>query len=271
MGRPPRVTRDDLLQAARNIFGEKGFDAATLADIASVVGVTPAAVLRHFESKQALFRAAMQSNVTAPPAFIMELVLLDAATADPREVLRSIAEHFVPFAERVVAENIAVYMHSRSQRQLVVPFDPEAPDSPPRRGLAVVGDYFRRAMAAGRIRAFDPRGAALLFMGTLHSYVTLHHIFSVADKPYPLPAYIDALIDLWTEGAIVTGGTRGQNRDHRSPRVDRAPAAQRSRRNPAVGSSSPPAARDRPVRNARGADGERRVAGRRPRRPRSDR
>src|SRR5258708_37280890 len=107
MGRPPRVTRDDLLQAARHVFGEKGFDARPLADVAFAVGVTPAAVLRHFESKQALFRAAMQSNVTAPPAFIMELALVDAAAANPREVLRSLAEHFVPFAERVVADNTA--------------------------------------------------------------------------------------------------------------------------------------------------------------------
>jgi AcrR family transcriptional regulator len=271
MGRPPRVTRDDLLQAARRIFGEKGFDAATLADIASLVGVTPAAVLRHFESKQALFRAAMQSGVKAPPKFILDLAFIDAATADPREVLRSIAEQFVPFAQRAVAENIAVYMHSRSQRHLVVPFDADAPDSPPRRGLALVGDYFRRAMAAGRIRTFEPRAAALLFMGALHSYVTLHHIFNVAAKPYPLPRYIDALIDLWTEGAIVTGGTRGKNRNHRSSRADRLVADRRSRRHSAVGAPDPPAAGDRPVRNARGTDRKRGVAGRRPGRSRSNR
>src|SRR6266478_5004916 len=109
MGRPPRITRDELLQAARRVFGEKGFDGATLADIAAVLGVTP------------------------PPPFLLELANVDAAEADPREVLRGIAENFIPFAEHIVAENIAVYMHSRS-RQLVVPFDANAPDSPPKRG-----------------------------------------------------------------------------------------------------------------------------------------
>ena len=76
-------------------------------------------------------------GITAPPAFMLDLAGIDAATADPREVLRGIAELFIPFAERVVAENIAVYMHTRSQRHLVMPFDADAPDSPPRRGLAL--------------------------------------------------------------------------------------------------------------------------------------
>jgi AcrR family transcriptional regulator len=270
MGRPPRITRDELLLAARRVFGEKGFDAATLADIAAVLGVTPAAVLRHVESKQALFTAAMQTGVPAPPPFLLELVNVDAAAADPREVLRGIAENFIPFAEHIVAENIAVYMHSRS-RQLVVPFDANAPDSPPKRGLAAVGDYFRRAMEAGRIRAFDPRAAALLFMGTLHSYVTLHHIFNISPKPYPLPPYIDALIELWTEGAIVSGGTRGQSRNHRQTSRDRRRAPQPGSSRAAVGAAGPKAKGDRPLRNARGADRQRGVARRRPGNPRSDR
>src|SRR5258706_2481150 len=176
MGRPPRITREELLQAARRVFGEKGFDAATLADIAGVLSVTLAAGLRPFASKQELFLAAMQGGVPAPPQFILDLIHVDAAKSDPREVLRGIAENFIPFAERVVAETIAVYMHSRSRRPLLVPFDTEAPDSPPKRGLVAVADYFRRAMEAGRIRPFEPRAAALLFMGTLHSSVTLHHI-----------------------------------------------------------------------------------------------
>ena len=130
MGRPPRISRDELLDTARRVFALKGFEAATLADIAAELRVTPAAVLRHVDSKQELFRIAMSARLTAPPDFILELAGVDAAT-DPRIVLRGIAERFIPFAEKVVGENIAVYMHERA-RSLVVPFDPSAADSPPR-------------------------------------------------------------------------------------------------------------------------------------------
>src|ERR1700737_503978 len=161
MGRPPRIRRDQILETARGVFAQKGFEGATLADIASELRVTPAAVLRHVSSKQELFRAAMRGRVTAPPDFILELASVDASV-DPRIVLRNIAERFVPFVEKVIAENIAVYMRQRS-RSLLLPFDPDAADSPPRRGLAVVTDYFRRAMEAGVIRSGDPRAKALIF------------------------------------------------------------------------------------------------------------
>jgi AcrR family transcriptional regulator len=266
MGRPPRITRDQLFETARGVFAVKGFEAATLADIASELRITPAAVLRHVDSKQELFRLAMRGRVTAPPDFILALAEVDGRT-DPRVVLRGIAEQFVPFVEKVMGENIAVYMHEKA-RSIVVPFDADAADSPPRRGLVVVGDYFRRAMDAGVIRRGDPRAAALLFMGSLQAYVMMHHILKVAPKPYPLDRYIDALIDLWSDGAIV-GGHRGKA-GHSSGARRRADRGRGSnRRNASLHEGSPDADRADSVRDAGGAHGQRRVARRRPRNARS--
>jgi AcrR family transcriptional regulator len=268
MGRPPRISRDELLDAAKRVFALKGCEGATLADIAAELHVTPAAVLRYVESKQELFRIAMRARVTAPPQFILDLAHVDAST-DPRVVLRGVAERFIPFAEKVVAENIAVYMHDRA-RSLVVPFDPSDADSPPRRGLAIVSDYFRRAMEAGVIRSADPRAAALLFMGSLQAYVMLHRVLNALPKPYPLDRYIDALIELWSSGAIIGGqrgktgkslrATRSPDRDHRGGHRRASVRASQTRAKAAVG-----------VRNARSEDSERRVPRRRPRHTRSRR
>jgi AcrR family transcriptional regulator len=266
MGRPPRITREQLLETARGVFGVKGFEAATLADIAAELRVTPAAVLRHVDSKQELFRLAMRARVTAPPDFIMALAEVDART-DPRVVLRRIAEQFVPFAEEIIGENVAIYMHEKA-RSLVVPFDADAPDSPPRRGLAVVDDYFRRAMDAGVIRRSDPRAAALLFMGSLQAYVIMHHILKVAPKPYPLDRYIDALIDLWCNGAIVGGhrGKAGHSSGARS-RADRGGGS--NRRNASLHEGPARTEGADGLRDARGAHGQRRLARRRPSNARS--
>src|SRR5207248_2223521 len=105
MGRPPRISREQLLESARGVFAIKGFEGATLADIAAELDITPAAILRHFESKQHLFETAMRGRVTAPPDFILALAGIDG-DADPRTVLRGIAEHFIPFVEKAIAENI---------------------------------------------------------------------------------------------------------------------------------------------------------------------
>ena len=98
MGRPPTINRLELLATARRVFAEKGFDAATLADIAKELKVTPAAVLRHFPSKRALFETALHTQ-TEPPPFILDIADVDAS-ADPRVVLRQLAEQFIPFAQR---------------------------------------------------------------------------------------------------------------------------------------------------------------------------
>jgi AcrR family transcriptional regulator len=53
-------TRGDILAAARAAFGERGFEGATIRDIAARAGVDPALVHHYFGSKQQLFVAAME-------------------------------------------------------------------------------------------------------------------------------------------------------------------------------------------------------------------
>jgi AcrR family transcriptional regulator len=50
-------TRSLLLDAAEEVFGEKGFVAATLDDIAYAAGYTKGAIYKHFSTKEDLFLA----------------------------------------------------------------------------------------------------------------------------------------------------------------------------------------------------------------------
>jgi AcrR family transcriptional regulator len=50
-------TRSLLVDAAEAVFGEKGFVAATLDDIASAAGYTKGAIYKHFSTKEDLFLA----------------------------------------------------------------------------------------------------------------------------------------------------------------------------------------------------------------------
>lgn len=63
-GRPrgAAATKDALLCAARELFIERGFDHATVRDIATLAGANQALLFRYFGSKEALFRAAMTSH-----------------------------------------------------------------------------------------------------------------------------------------------------------------------------------------------------------------
>lgn len=205
MGRTARVTRVQVLEAARETFVERGYDGATLADIGSRLQVSPAALLRHAPNKRALFLAAMGQTEpeTMPFGFLQEM----DGSEDPRQVLRRAGELLIPFLESKIHEVVAKWVYFKTVPgigKMPLPFDPKSRPTPPQKNLKCLEDYLRRAVRKRTIRVRDPRAAALAFLATLHSYVFLRHVIDVLEEPLPLPEYLDTVIDVWTRGAIVT-------------------------------------------------------------------
>lgn len=60
-----QLTRDALVDAAAAVFAEKGFQAASLDEIAQTAGFTRGAVYSNFDDKEDLFLAVFDSRVTA--------------------------------------------------------------------------------------------------------------------------------------------------------------------------------------------------------------
>jgi len=72
--RPGRAgTRARILAAAREHFGEEGYEGATLRGIAAVAGVDPALIPHYFGSKEGVFLAAVEFPVD-PAVFIPRLL-----------------------------------------------------------------------------------------------------------------------------------------------------------------------------------------------------
>jgi len=210
MGRKAKVSREQVLRVSRQLFLERGYDGTTLAAIASRLGISAAAVLRHEATKESLFVVAMTPmdlQEPVPTEFLTKL----SGEEDPRIVLRKVAETFVPFIDARMGENIARWMHARTAeeaRTIRLPFDPRVRPTAPQRAIGFVEEYFRRAKRAGRLRIKDPRSAALAFLGSLHSYVFLHKVLVALDPPVPLKRYVNTLLEIWMRGAIQESGKK---------------------------------------------------------------
>ena len=108
-------TRADILAAARQAFNEGGEAGLSLRDVAARVGLTPMAIYRHFENKQALLNALMMEGLEAwqrriaaikpctPARWLIKTsdAYLDFALEDPRKfeaafLLSSAASHRYP-------------------------------------------------------------------------------------------------------------------------------------------------------------------------------
>jgi AcrR family transcriptional regulator len=59
-------TREAILKAAQALFGELGYDRATVRDIAARAAIDPAMVIRYFGSKEALFARATVFDLRLP-------------------------------------------------------------------------------------------------------------------------------------------------------------------------------------------------------------
>ena len=215
MGRTARVTRDQVLAAARETFVERGYEGATLANIGARLSISPAALLRHAPTKRALFLAAM-GEVAAGGTDMLPLAFLEKCdgTENPRLVLRRVAETMVPFLESRIREIVARWVYFKTLPgvgRVPLPFDPATRPTPPQRNLRFLESYMRRASKKGRLRLADPRAAAFAFFATVHSFVFLQHVVEALEEPMPLDEYLDAVLDVWTRGAIPSA-SRGRQR-----------------------------------------------------------
>ncbi len=94
-----------ILDAARHEFGDRGFEATTVRDIAHRAGVDPSLVLQHYGSKSALFTAAIELPPGVPEEaadHLAEVLKVRAAALPPemRALVRSMLT--VPEASEAV-------------------------------------------------------------------------------------------------------------------------------------------------------------------------
>jgi len=192
--------------AARAAFGQRGFEGTTLASIGARLGVSPAAVLRHAPTKEALFAAAMDAGHDEA-GLPSDLLAGISGGEEPIAVLRRFARALVPFIEGRMGETIAAWMRMRSSAEvpsIQLPFDPRRRSSPPQRVLSELEAYMRRAARAGTLSLRNPRAAALAFLGALQAYAFMHLVAQIS-PPVPLDLYIETYLQIWKKGALRPG------------------------------------------------------------------
>ena len=98
--RAPEATRERIMDAALDLFGERGLTGTTVRDIAQCAKVNVAAISYHFGGKDELYRAVATSVIGSIEARVRDRVapLLDNPPRDPAaalEALEDLAETMV--------------------------------------------------------------------------------------------------------------------------------------------------------------------------------
>jgi AcrR family transcriptional regulator len=92
----PEVRRERLVEAATQVFAERGFEGARVEQIADAADVSPGLLYRHFEGKQELYTEILQLANRQLMAHLAEAAAPDLPTA---ERVRSGLDAFFTFVE----------------------------------------------------------------------------------------------------------------------------------------------------------------------------
>lgn len=107
--------REAIIEAALEVFAERGYRAGALGDIAARVGVTAAGILYHFGSKEALLLAVIAERDRLAAESLAQL---------PRTGGLEVLDHLVELGEAIENEKGLAMLHTVLQAES---FDAEAP------------------------------------------------------------------------------------------------------------------------------------------------
>jgi TetR/AcrR family transcriptional regulator len=208
---PPREPRQRILDAAAEVFAERGFGGAGVDEIARRAGVNKAMLYYYVGDKAALFGEVVSASVGR----ISEVVTAALAeTDDPCDRLRAIPRAFVrtvrerPFLPQLMLREIAA----------------GGPNLPPHvleRMAEVMGmtkTVLEDGLARGAFRKVDPLITHLLLIGTtmfMANALRMRERFSgvlghTLEAPTDLGAMADQMIDIALNG-IARNESRGGN------------------------------------------------------------
>jgi TetR/AcrR family transcriptional regulator, fatty acid metabolism regulator protein len=164
VGRDKAATRERILQTAIAVFGERGYQAASMDEIARRAGSSKGGVYFHFPNKQAIFEA-----------LISDLVLM--LESDVRSAIEQ-AHGALARVDAALTVAIRTFAANRGLTRLLLveanglghPFDQEI-----RMArtvfLGVIESYLAHAVSEGAIAPLDTAVAACVWLGAINEVV----------------------------------------------------------------------------------------------------
>jgi AcrR family transcriptional regulator len=195
MARPVSISRQQILEAAREVFLERGFANASTVEIARRARVSEGSIFNRFTTKEGLFEAAMDESL--PPALTLSRYVNQG---DIRTNLVRITVESIEFLSQLLPK----LMLRWSERDLA---QGGAVRHRPREILSGLTDFFASQIALGRLRG-DPHIAARIFMGAVWNYCFLQTV--AGDRSMSPPTFARGLVaELWRGLAPASKRRRG--------------------------------------------------------------
>ncbi|WP_420124112.1 TetR/AcrR family transcriptional regulator [Nakamurella sp.] len=188
-GRPARYSREELLGLIVAVFNERGYEAASMTDLAAATGLTKSAFYHHFTSKEEILGMAVDRALNALAA------ALDEATARPGRAVDRLEQAIRRTTEILIDQLPFVTILLRVRGNTVVERDTLAR----RRQIdARLAGLVEQAARAREIRDdVDPRLVSRLLFGMVNS---VHEWYRPGTRTGSPQAIVDATVAIALNG-----------------------------------------------------------------------
>lgn len=194
----------EIVQAAYEVFSEKGFAAARLDEIAKRAGVSKGALYLYFETKQDIFEAVVKDAVAPNIGQIEQFALNFPGSFE--QLIRMMIPRVAELAQQSGMGKVIKMVVGESGNF------PEIArvwhDDIVGKGIGLMTAVITRAQERGEIRPGEPREFALTLIGPLLAAVIFRETFVPAGaKPFDIPHLMQQHLDTVLPGLLLSSRT----------------------------------------------------------------
>lgn len=186
---PEQARREQILEAARSLFIERGYHPTRMDDIAKAAGLSKGGVYFHFKSKREVFDGLVSAEYERSRAFIEEVTTSEVSFA---EKIQTLGQHYLEyFSQAPEAPRFFIVMGEMSLR------DPEVAETlltMQSELIREVSKLVAQGSAEGMLRTVDADAVAAILKALLDGLEGLHALKYPLDTGRLLAAGMDLVM-----------------------------------------------------------------------------
>ncbi len=185
------TAREKVMEAATLLFGEKGYTATTIREVAEKAGVSELTIFRNFKNKENLFRESIILRTT-PVALLQEIE--KQFTGDLHKDLTKVAETYIQTNLPKLNYIWAALIESRQNSEMKALLHELNSHL-----VNHLERYLKQLGETGHISPCNYRLIANMFYGQLFLYIMN---VSISEEEIQLEEYIETCVNLFMNGIL---------------------------------------------------------------------
>ena len=190
--------RQQILDAAQKVFAARGFEGASIKDLAKAAKISPGLLYWYFKNKTDLLVSLVTERIEAALGGLPSSVAFDAP---PEEFLRQFGCYYAGLFEQPM--NTALFKVMIANTQALPAAVRQVQASVISRVMGTVESYLQSQIAIGRIRPCDTEMVTRTFMGGIMAFLLLRHVLqNERAQALPIEQVVGGITDVVLHGIL---------------------------------------------------------------------